>query len=187
MTDNPFPVRLAQETAQKIGQLTTALNDAAKVLLAAKLASGRVAEAEARLTTVRAETEAAQQERAGIAAESELERGRLFDVIAAEAEQERVRLARAIEGERLAVERLEEQRRGLEGSMATLRQQVVEAREAASVELAEILGTTEAERRGLKAQVAEARTQLTSLTERVEAKRQEYQALLKQAQAVIRA
>ena len=187
MTDNPFPVRLAQETAQTIRQLSAALEDAARVLLAGKRAAGRVAEAEAQLATARAETEAAQRERASVAADAELERARLSDAIAAEAATERVRIARAIEAERLALTRLGEHRAALEGALQAEREAAAGVRATLARDLAHAQTVGEAAKATLAGELRAAQGQVADWTQRVEAKRKEYRALLDQAKAVIRA
>lgn len=187
MSENPFPVRLAQETAQTLHRLAGALDEAARVLLAGKLAAGRVAEAEQRLAAARAETEAARREREGIAAETEGERMRAREALEVDLAAERVRIARVIESERLAVTTLEQQRTEAAGALVEAQRLLRETREAtvAAAEAArlEAIERREAQRADLSGQQAE----LAAITQRVAAKRKEYQALLERVKAVLRA
>lgn len=185
--DKPVTPGSAAQTATAIRQLADALDEAVRVLLADKFAAGRVAAAEARLTALGGEIKAAEARLAAVAAEVDAERLTRMDALAAELATERRRIARAIESERLAVTRLEEQHRALALSVQQKREGLVQARAVIASELDHARQEADAVTHGIAQDVTAARAHLGELAERVEAKRKEYQALLEQVKAVLRA
>ena len=177
----------AREIGKPILQLARALEESVRVLDAAKLAGGKLAQAEAARATALTEVETAKHERDGIAAEAVAERERQFDAITAEATAERIRLARALESERLALTKLEQEHQVLEGAIAGARKGLIEAREEAAAGIAAARREEASVRQTLEGDQARLRASVAEITGRLEAKRKEYRELLEQVKSVLRA
>ena len=185
MSDQPVNLRTARETTAKVRDLLGALEEATRVIEAAKFAGGRAAEAEGRVATAREDVAAAQRELGGVQTEIETERSRRIQALEAEVEAEHLRIGRILTTERLEIDNVRRERAageaGLIEARRALRRARDEARAACEGAEAEV---AETQQRLANARQAADET-LAALEETITAKRAEYRALLEQIRHLV--